>query len=60
MTDGRYRYTVEWKSKTPCEFFDLQEDPQELTNLINDPVGKKKAAQMQVDLIEPHMAGKVL
>ena len=60
VTDGRYRYTVEWNSKTPCEFFDLQEDPQELNNLINDPAGKKQAAQMQTDLIEPHMAGKVL
>jgi arylsulfatase A-like enzyme len=31
-----YRYTLEWKSKTPCEFFDLKNDPEEAKNRVND------------------------
>ena len=43
-----YRYTMEWKTKTPCEFFDMKNDPDELINLIGDP--SKKA------LIDDHYA----
>src|SRR6185503_10493762 len=60
VSDGRYRCTVEARSKTPCELFDLQEDPQELVNLVADPAQTKRVAEMQGDLIEPHLAGKIL
>ena len=60
VTDGRYRYTVEHNSKTPCEFFDLQEDPDEVTNLVNDPGYKKRIADMQKNVIEPHITNSIL
>ena len=34
IRNGRYRMTIETKTRTPCEFFDLQEDPNELNNLV--------------------------
>ena len=34
IRNGRYRMTIETKTRTPCEFFDLQDDPNELNNLI--------------------------
>ena len=43
VTDGRYRYTVEQRSKTPCELFDLEEDPQEIANLAEDPARAKRS-----------------
>ncbi|MBC2715579.1 MAG: sulfatase-like hydrolase/transferase [Desulfobacteraceae bacterium] len=51
----RYRLTYETTTKTACEFFDLQEDPDELTNRINDPAVKKLCNDMINDLILPHM-----
>ncbi len=51
----RYRLTYETTTKTPCELFDLQEDPDELTNRINDVAVKKLRNDMIDDLILPHM-----
>ena len=34
IRNGRYRMTIETKTRTACEFFDLQEDPNELNNLV--------------------------
>ncbi len=52
----RYRLTYETTTKTPCELFDLQEDPDELSNRINDPAVKKLCNDMINDLILPHMS----
>jgi arylsulfatase A-like enzyme len=60
VTDGRWRYTVEQRSKTPCELFDLENDPQEVANLVADPAHAELVAEMQGDLIEPHLAGHAL
>jgi choline-sulfatase len=60
VTDGRYRYTVEQRSKTPCELFDLEDDPHEVVNLVGDPAHARRVAEMQRDLIEPHLAGRAL
>jgi choline-sulfatase len=57
VTDGRWRYTVEQRSRTPCELFDLQEDPHEVANQVADPARSRMIAEMQGDLIEPHLAG---
>jgi len=35
VRDNRYRFTIDVTSNTPCELFDLEEDPDELTNLVN-------------------------
>lgn len=52
----RYRYTLETESWTPCEFFDLQEDPDELNNLVNDASAQKRMKEMDTDLVKPHLA----
>ncbi len=53
---NRYRYTLDTESWTPCEFFDLQEDPDELTNLVNDTSVRKLMKEMDSDLVKPHLA----
>jgi choline-sulfatase len=60
VTDGRFRYTVEQRSRTACELFDLEQDPQEVENLVGDPAHARRRAEMQGDLVEPHLAGKQL
>ncbi len=57
VTD-RYRYTLESESWTPCEFFDLQEDPDELNNLVNDSSVQGLMKDMDKDLIKPYLALK--
>ena len=37
LRNQRYRYTHETTTQTPCELFDLQDDPQELINLVQEP-----------------------
>ena len=37
IRNHRYRLTLETNSQTPCELFDLQEDPDELDNRVADP-----------------------
>jgi len=55
VTD-RYRYTLESESWTPCEFFDLQEDPDELSNLVNDSSVQGLMKDMDADLVRPYLA----
>jgi len=42
-TDGRYRVTVDATTNEPCEFFDLETDPDETANGVED---KKHANQI--------------
>jgi choline-sulfatase len=37
VRNKRYRLTLETNTGTPCELFDLQEDPDELQNRVADP-----------------------
>jgi arylsulfatase A-like enzyme len=52
----RYRLTYETTTNAPCELFDLQEDPDELRNRVNDPEFRELRDQMIQDLILPHMS----
>ena len=51
----RYRYTLETDSWTPCEFFDLQEDPDELNNLVNDESAQGLMKDMDKDYVKPYL-----
>lgn len=53
----RYRMTLERNSGTPCELFDLQEDPDELNNLVNDPEYEAVRNDIVGTYLEPHLAG---
>ena len=33
----RYRYLYDKENNLPCELFDLEKDPDELHNLVDDP-----------------------
>ncbi|HEY5644579.1 MAG TPA: sulfatase-like hydrolase/transferase [Pseudomonadales bacterium] len=37
VRNDRYRLTIETNTGTPCELFDLQEDPDELLNRVTEP-----------------------
>jgi len=37
VRDDRYRFTLDVRSGTPCELFDLETDPGESANLVDDP-----------------------
>jgi len=54
----RYRYTLESESWTPCEFFDLQEDPDEMNNLVNDTSVQGLIKDMDRDYVKPYLALK--
>jgi arylsulfatase A-like enzyme len=49
LRTDRFRFTMEMRSGAPCELFDMLDDPDETTNLVNDParasmVGDLKSA----------------
>lgn len=60
VATDRYRYTYEAKTGTPCEFFDLKEDPDELNNLVNDSSMQSLMKELYRDYLRPFLAGKEL
>jgi len=52
----KYRLTFEWNTGTPCELFDLDEDPDELHNLVNDPAYQAVREEIIKKYLEPHFA----
>jgi arylsulfatase A-like enzyme len=52
----RYRLTIERNTGTACELFDLQEDPDELNNLVNDPQYGDLCEELKKTYLEPHLA----
>lgn len=46
VRNERYRLTVETNSGTPCELFDLTEDPLELANRVADPALASAQAEL--------------
>ena len=53
----RYRLTLERNSGTPCELFDLHDDPDELNNLVNDPAYESVRNDIIRTYVEPHLGG---
>ena len=49
--DGRYKYTVSSNSQRPVQLFDLEADPDELKNLVND----ESLEPVRRDLLIPHL-----
>jgi arylsulfatase len=54
----RYRMTLERNSGTPCELFDLKEDPDELSNRVNDPAYEQVRSNIVKTYIEPHLGSE--
>jgi len=52
----KYRLTYEHTTDTPCELFDLEEDPDELNNLVNDVSYSKIITEIVEGHIKPHLA----
>lgn len=46
----RHRFTLETVTGTPCELFDLEADPQERTNRVDDPAFATLAARLRDQL----------
>ncbi len=50
IRDKRYRCTIETTTRTACELFDLQQDPDELENLIRDASQRDRIDQFQAQI----------
>ena len=53
----RYRLTVDVESDTPCELFDLIDDPGELRNLVNEPARAGLIEELRNAVLAEHLAG---
>lgn len=53
--DKRYRYTYDKENDLPCELFDLEKDPDELHNLVDDPTFAGLRKDMHKDYVLPFM-----
>jgi arylsulfatase A-like enzyme len=49
----RYKMAVETKTRQPLELYDLENDPKELRNLVNDPALEK----VRSELLDEHFKG---
>ena len=52
VRNQRYRLTLETSTNTPCELFDLQEDPFEMDNRLGDPALVVQQAELTDQLRE--------
>lgn len=52
----RYRYLYDKQTDLPCELFDLEKDPNEMHNLIDDPAHAGIRKDMHRDYVLPFMA----
>jgi arylsulfatase len=51
----RYRYLYDKGNNIPCELFDLEKDPDELHNLVNEPGSTGIRSDMHKDYVVPFM-----
>jgi hypothetical protein len=54
----RYRYLYDRENDVVCEFFDLENDPDEDHNLVDDPAYKGIRQDMHKDYVIPFLEGK--
>jgi arylsulfatase A-like enzyme len=55
---ARYRYTYDWENKLACELFDLEKDPGESHNLVEEPGSAGIRNDMHKDYLLPFMEDK--
>jgi len=55
----RYRYLYDSQNEIACELFDLQEDPDELNNLVDDPGSEKVRKNLHNNFLKPFMKGEI-
>jgi arylsulfatase A-like enzyme len=51
--DGHYKLTVDSKNRKQVEFLDLKEDPNELSNLVEEPSMAEIRQRMQSEYLDP-------
>ena len=51
-----HRFTAHLKSETACELFDLENDPDERTNLVNDSGATMLVSDLQATLLDHESA----
>jgi arylsulfatase A-like enzyme len=56
VANERYRLTIERNTGQFCELFDLEEDPDELHNLVDNSAYRNIREKMKKDLLEPYLA----
>jgi arylsulfatase A-like enzyme len=54
--DGRYKLAVDARTGQPVEMLDLQEDPQELRNIVDEPASAKSRDELKVGYLDPLLA----
>ncbi len=55
LRDERYRLTVDLDSNTPCELFDLRDDPGESRNLVDDPSHSGMTDELRDTVLTEHL-----
>ena len=55
LRSERYRLTVDLESDTPCELFDLTDDPGELHNLVNEPAHAGLIEELRHTVLAEHL-----
>jgi len=55
--DGRYKLAVDAKTRKQMEFLDLQQDPQELNNAVNEPATAVVRSELQARYLDPLLNG---